>query len=93
MKMFSKRLWELLKDKHLSQKELAEHLGITRQSVSQYINGVTEPCLSRAWVIADFLGVSIDYLAGRSELKNNDEPSKKELEDKVKQELLKKLLR
>ena len=93
MSEFSKRLWELLKDKHLSQKDLAEHLGITRQSVSQYINGVTEPCLSRAVVISSFLGVSIDYLAGKSKLKRYDEPSKKEIEDKVKEELLKALLK
>lgn len=42
--------------------------GKTRQTVSQYCNGVSEPGYSTLVKIADHFDVSIDYLLGRQDL-------------------------
>jgi len=51
------RLKEILEDKRLTQKELAEMLGETPQQVNKWVNGV-EPCLSALGRIAMTLSVS-----------------------------------
>lgn len=50
-----------------TQVDLAKKLGITRQSVSQYINGEIIPNVEKLYLIADFFDVSSDYLIGREE--------------------------
>lgn len=47
---------------------LSEHTGISTGLISNYKNGV-DPSLTNAIKIADFFGVSLDYLAGKSEEK------------------------
>ena len=49
----------------LSQTELANKAGITRQCLWKYENNVADPKLLYAMCIADALGVTLDYLAGR----------------------------
>lgn len=51
----------------LTTKELAEKSGLTRQAVSHYENDRHDPGLLNAACIADVLGLSLDYLAGRKE--------------------------
>lgn len=62
------RLRELMKDSHVSQKQLAEALGITRQSISQYCDGSSQPALNNLITIAEYFNVSLDYLLGRIEV-------------------------
>lgn len=62
------RLRELMKESHVSQKQLAEALGITRQSISQYCDGSSQPALNNLITIADYFNVSLDYLLGRIEV-------------------------
>lgn len=49
-----------------TQEKLAEITGKTRQTVSQYVNGVSEPGYDTLIKIADYFDVSIDYLLGRT---------------------------
>jgi transcriptional regulator with XRE-family HTH domain len=73
---FSKRLKKLREDKRLSQEGLAAKLNIPRSTITNY---ETRPELiprqKRLNEIADFFGVSVDYLIGRA---NHEELNKTE---------------
>ena len=62
---FGHRLRVLLADRGMSQVELAEQAGVTRQSVNNYMTRGTSPSLSRAVDIARALGVSVDDLVDK----------------------------
>lgn len=49
-----------------TQEMLAEVTGKTRQTISQYVNGISEPGYDTLIRIADHFDVSIDYLLGRT---------------------------
>ncbi len=51
----------------LSQSELARKVGLTRQGLCKYELDRADPRLFNAMCIAEALGVSLDYLAGRCE--------------------------
>lgn len=65
MTIFSKRLKKLRKNKGLKQQELAEILGIKRNTYSDWENGKTEPSFENLIKLADLLEVSLDWLFGR----------------------------
>ena len=65
MTIFSKRLKKLRKNKGLKQQELAEILGIKRNTYSDWENGKTEPSFENLIKLVDLLEVSIDWLFGR----------------------------
>ena len=64
----------LLMDKQpiTTQAQLAEITGKTRQTISQYVNGVSEPGYDTLVKIADHFDVSLDYLLGRSDVASID---------------------
>ena len=62
------RLKELRKKKNISQQRLAIELGISQQSVNKYENHSIEPDIFLLIKIADFFGVSVDYLIGHSDV-------------------------
>ena len=66
MNTFSKRLKELRRDRRLTQKELGKALFIDDTSISKYENEKAMPENELLQRIADYFGVSIDYLLGRS---------------------------
>lgn len=65
----SERMLELRKSKGLKQKEAAELSGLGYMSYIRYERGEREPNVSALWKIADFYGVSVDYLIGRSDVR------------------------
>ena len=65
MKIFGKRLREVRKTKGLKQQELADRLGIKRNTYSDWENGKTEPSFESIVKLADLLDVSLDWLFGR----------------------------
>ncbi|MCM1439083.1 MAG: helix-turn-helix domain-containing protein [Roseburia sp.] len=67
MKILSERLKELRKGSNLSQKQLAEILHTTNSSICDWECGRAEPNLSFVVQIADYFGVSCDYLLGKTE--------------------------
>lgn len=68
---FSEKLKLLRKEKGLSQIELAKKLNISRQSISNYENGLRFPNDEKLIVkISDFFNVSIDYLFGKTNIRN-----------------------
>lgn len=70
MSAFSERLIRLRKDKGFSQNALAKEIGVSLRTYQDYEYGVREPQVAIFSRIADFYGVTLDYLAGRS-----DEPN------------------
>ncbi len=61
---FSDRLAGLLVEKNITQKELAMNCGLSTQCVSALITGRNNPTGSTVITLAQFLGVSADYLLG-----------------------------
>ena len=72
------RLRELRKVKKVSQVELAQILHCTQNSISRYENG-DEPPLSLVKEMAEYFGVSMDYMIGRSEEEAEQHPIVKEV--------------
>lgn len=50
--------------------ELKEYLGCSIQAINQYKLGISRPSLENLCKIADFYGVSTDYLLGRTETRS-----------------------
>ncbi|MGO5023535.1 helix-turn-helix domain-containing protein [Lawsonibacter sp. LCP25S3_G6] len=67
MSVFSERLIDLRKTRGLSQAQAAKEIGAAPRAYQNYEYGTAEPRLSTLVRIADFYGVSLDYLAGRTD--------------------------
>ena len=52
----------LMYDRKIKQKELAEYLGVSQQTISKFINGEKIPSLARLMQIAERLNVTLDEL-------------------------------
>jgi len=63
--MFAIRIKNLRQSKELNQVQLAERLGVKKQSISNWENDNIMPSIDMLVKIADFFGVSTDYLLGR----------------------------
>lgn len=63
----SKCLKELRAEKKCTQKELAGYLGYSKNIICEWENKRSEPRLETLTKLADFFGVSTDYLLGRSD--------------------------
>ena len=61
----------LRKEKKLTQAQLAKELNINQNTISRYENGEREAGYAELIVIADYFGVSIDYLLGRTKRRHN----------------------
>lgn len=60
-------LREIRTARHITQREVAEYLGTTARAISFYENGLREPNIAALIALADFFGVSVDYLLGRTD--------------------------
>lgn len=62
---FSGRMRKLREKRGISRKTLAELCGMSRNSVERYERGERIPSLTDAEEIAEFFGVSLDWMCGR----------------------------
>ena len=69
MATFPQRLQKLKMRHGVMQKDVAASIGVPLRTYQRYERGESEPQLSTLIRIADFYGVSLDYLAGRSDEK------------------------
>ena len=60
-----KNIYELRREKGITQEELAGELGVTAAAVSKWEKGVTLPDVLMVCAIADLFGVTTDELLGR----------------------------
>lgn len=61
--MFKDNLVQLRKLKSMTQEDIAEKVGVTRQAVAKWESGETMPDLEKSRLLAETLGVSLDDLA------------------------------
>lgn len=61
--MFKDNLARLRKLQHLTQEDLAEKVGVSRQAVAKWESGETTPDLEKSRLLAEALGVTLDALA------------------------------
>lgn len=61
--MFKDNLIQLRKYKQLTQEDLAEKVGVTRQAIAKWETGETMPDLERSRMLAEIFEVSLDDLA------------------------------
>lgn len=74
LKVFQERLNQEMINSGCSAKDLAKMLGVSRQAIDNYRNGVSDPPLSKLIQLADYFGVSIDWLLGRNGAVKSVEP-------------------
>lgn len=65
--VFCKRLQKLREQRKISRKVLSELCGLNPDAVRRFERGEAEPTISSVVALADELGVSVDYLLGRTE--------------------------
>lgn len=73
MRTLGKTIRELRESLKLSQKELAERIGVSNVVLSRYELDDRKPDFDTLEKIADFFNVTTDYLLGRSDIKNPEE--------------------
>jgi len=61
--MFKDNLITLRKIRQLTQEDVADKIGVTRQSVAKWESGETMPDLEKCRRLAEFFGVTLDDLA------------------------------
>lgn len=59
---FNNKLYELRKQKGLSQEELANRLNVSRQTISKWEVGDSSPDMEKLVAISDLFGISLDEL-------------------------------
>ncbi len=64
---FSQRLKQLRTDKHLTQAQVADRIGVTASMVSSYETDIRLPSFEVMVRIADLFGVTVDYLLCRED--------------------------
>lgn len=67
MKTISDRIFELLKERGMSQKEFAQRTGIAESSISDWKKKKTNPVSDKILIISEVLGVSPYYLLSGAE--------------------------
>ena len=70
---FKDRLIKLRKELNLTQEELAQKIGYTRTAISAWEIGRNEPSNADTIKLAEYFGVSTDYLLGKTDIRNIEE--------------------
>lgn len=71
-KVIGERIGLLLSERKIKQKDLAEHLGITDNTISYFCSGKRMPNTTQIKEISQFFNISADYLLGISSAATND---------------------
>ena len=76
---FNNRLYQLRKQKGLSQEELANRLNVSRQTISKWEVGDSTPDMEKLVAICDLFDVSLDNLVmGKDDEPQPSAPAKSE---------------
>ena len=67
MNLFPERLTQLRTNRQLCQRELAKSLHVSTSAISNYEQRLRYPDIDMLIRIADYFGVTTDYLLGRTE--------------------------
>jgi len=64
---FGQHLKSLRQAKNLTQKQLAKQIGASESIIQRYELGSRKPTYDTLIALADYFGVTLDYLVGRSD--------------------------
>lgn len=70
------RIKQLREENKITQIQLAEKLNKTQQTISLYENGTNEPDLDGYITLSEIFHCSIEYIAGKSDIRNPEELKK-----------------
>ena len=82
--MFSTRLAKLREELGLTRKEVAEKLNIDQTTYGKYELSKRQPDYDTLQKIASFFNVSVDYLLGRTNVRNSNNNIDEDFPDDVK---------
>lgn len=68
------KLKELRENANVSQKEIGEAIGVSDVMISMYEQDKKNPSLPTIVKLAEYFGVSVDYLLGREHVDENEIP-------------------
>ena len=74
MATFAERIKELRKEKRLTQQELAALFHLSLRGYQCYEYGAGYPEVPGLVALADYFGVSLDYLMGRTDVREINRP-------------------
>lgn len=74
-----RNLKKLRKERCLNQMDMAEELGMPQSTYQQYEAGINEPNIENLIKIADYFKVTIDFLIGRTDIREPLLPVEQEL--------------
>lgn len=83
MDKLGERLKALRKEHRYTQEFLADYLNVTRPAIGNYEKGINEPPLQTLVKLADLYQISLDWLAGRTNVKYNFNLESKENRDAI----------
>ena len=72
------RIQHLRKAKGISQEELADQIGVSRQAVSKWESGQSSPDLEKVILLSEFFDVATDYLLKGMEPLPKENPKSKD---------------
>ena len=64
--ILAEKLTLLRENREIYQKDLATYLGVSVGTISNYEKGIHEPNMDTLCKLADYYGVSVDYMLGRT---------------------------
>lgn len=70
------RIKQLREENNITQIQLAKKLNKTQQTISLYENGTNEPDLDGYILLSKLFNCSIEYIAGKSDIRNPEEIKK-----------------
>lgn len=84
--LFGSMIKKLREQKNLKQEDIAKMMNVDRSTVGKWENGSSKPDYEKMIKLADYYGVSVDYLLGREEVETiaahkEGEYTKEELEE------------
>jgi len=68
----NERIKDLLRENNKKQTDLAEYIGVSQNTISDWVNKGKNPSANLMYRISDFFGVSFEYLFTGIELKKAD---------------------
>lgn len=75
--VFSTRFREAVAEKCMTHRELSDATGVSIASISNYSSGEYQPTMQTGVILARYLGVSMDWLYGLSDVKKPAQATQK----------------
>lgn len=76
----------LRKENGLTQLELGDKLGLSKANISKYESNVHEPSIETLNKLSDLFNVSVDYLLGRTNVRNHTDTFAAHTDDDLSEE-------